>query len=161
LIFENSKFLQQHALIDVLSFRCEHFQSMFQEHWEDHDKSTLEISQFSYTVFRAFICYLYTDKVQLMPEDAIGLLELANCYCENKLKRRCEESIMQGITVDNAAMLYATAIQFNAHDLDEFCFKFCLNHMTNVVQTEAFSLLDDQTCKDFIAKAAKNGAFKS
>ncbi len=58
-------------------------------------------------------------------------------------------------------MLYATAIKYLAKDLEEFCFKFCLNHMTNVTQTEAFHKLDDETCKAFIAKAARNGAFKS
>ena len=121
----------------------------------------VEISQFSYPVYRAFLNYLYCDEVNLMPEDAIGLLDLANSYCETKLKRRCEELIMQGITVENAAMLYATAIKYLAKDLEEFCFKFCLNHMTDVTQTEAFVKLDDETCKAFIAKAARSGAFKS
>jgi RCC1 and BTB domain-containing protein len=39
---------------------------------------------------------------------------LANAYCETQLKRRCEHIIKQGITVENAAMLYASAIQYNA-----------------------------------------------
>ena len=33
-------------------------------------------------------------------------------YCEQQLKRRCERIIRQGITVDNVAMLYATAIKY-------------------------------------------------
>ena len=82
--------------------------------------------------------YLYSDEVNLLPEDTIGLLDLADSYCENKLKKRCEELIMQGITIENAAMLYATAIKYLAHDLEEFCFKFCLSHMTAVTQTDAF-----------------------
>ena len=52
------------------------------------------------------------DQVDLPPEDAIGLLDLANSYCEQQLKRRCERIIRQGITVDNVAMLYATAIKY-------------------------------------------------
>lgn len=105
--------------------------------------------------------YLYSDEVNLLPEDTIGLLDLADSYCENKLKKRCEELIMQGITIENAAMLYATAIKYLAHDLEEFCFKFCLSHMTAVTQTDAFRKLGDETCKNFIVKAAQNGAFKS
>ena len=50
--------------------------------------------------------------MDLPPEDAIGLLDLANSYCEQQLKRRCERIIRQGITVDNVAMLYATAIKY-------------------------------------------------
>ena len=61
----------------------------------------------------------------------------------------------------NASMLYSTAIKYLAKDLEDFCFKFCLNHMTAITQSLAFLKLDDDTCKHFIAKAAKNGAFKS
>jgi hypothetical protein len=33
--------------------------------------------------------------------------------------------------------------------------------MTAVTQTEAFAKLDESTVKDFITKAAQNGAFRS
>ena len=56
--------------------------------------------------------YLYTDVLELPPEDAIGLLDLANSYCELGLKKECEQIIKQGIGIDNAAMLYAAAIKY-------------------------------------------------
>lgn len=34
--------------------------------------SVIEITQFSYPVYYAFLEYLYTDQVHLLPEDAIG-----------------------------------------------------------------------------------------
>ena len=43
-----------------------------------------------------------------------GLLDLSNSYCESQLKRHCERIIQQGITVENAAMLYAAAIKYEA-----------------------------------------------
>jgi len=151
-----------HAHKAVLKIRCEHFRSMFQDHWEEGtNEGCIDIRHFSYPVYRAFLHYLYTDQVDLPPEDAIGLLDLANSYCEQQLKRRCERIIRQGITVDNVAMLYATAIKYQARELEDFCFKFSLNHMTAVTQTEAFAKLDEGTVKDFIMKAAQNGAFKS
>ena len=58
--------------------------------------------------------------MDLPPEDAIGLLDLANSYCEQQLKRRCERIIRQGITVDNVAMLYATAIKYQV--TESICF---------------------------------------
>ena len=79
-------------------------------------------------------------------------------------------------------MLYATAIKFSAEELEEFCFRFSLNHMVNkcpvhnlkrtqkqirffpqtaMCQTEAFRRLDESIVKDFISKAAREGAFKS
>ena len=46
-------------------------------------------------------------------------------------------------------------------ELEEFCFKFSLNHMTAIIETEGFASLDEQMVKSFIRKAAKFGAFKS
>lgn len=43
-----------------------------------------------------------------------GLLDLANAYCEEALKRDCERIIRHGITTENAAMLYAVAIKYEA-----------------------------------------------
>lgn len=34
--------------------------------------SSIEVSQFSYAVYKAFLQYLYTDQVNLKPEEAIG-----------------------------------------------------------------------------------------
>merc|ERR1719376_273059 len=161
LIVEDSSNREIHVHKAVLKIRCEHFRSMFQDHWEEGGQDEVKIHQFSYSVYRAFLKYLYTDEVDLPPEDAIGLLDLANSYCEKQLKRRCEGLIRQGITVENVAMLYATAIKYQAEELEEFCFRFSLNHMTAVTQTEAFAKLDEVTLKDFIIKAAVHGAFKS
>lgn len=45
---------------------------MFQSYWNEDMKEVIEIDQFSYPVYRAFLEYLYTDSVDLPPEDAIG-----------------------------------------------------------------------------------------
>ncbi|XP_074657559.1 RCC1 and BTB domain-containing protein 1-like [Tubulanus polymorphus] len=154
----DDKYIHVHKAF--VKIRCEHFRTMFQSHWGENDKEIIEITQFSYPVYRAFLQYLYTDQIDLPPEDAIGLLDLANAYCEDQLKRLCERIIKQGITIDNAAMLYAAAVKYQAKDLEEFCFRFALNHMTAVTQTDAFANLDELCMKNFIMKAAQNGAFK-
>lgn len=40
--------------------------------------SVIEIPHCSYPVYRAFLNYLYTDKVELPPEDAIGKCAIFN-----------------------------------------------------------------------------------
>lgn len=45
---------------------------MFQSHWNEDMKEVIEIDQFSYPVYRSFLEFLYTDTVDLPPEDAIG-----------------------------------------------------------------------------------------
>ncbi|XP_020287366.1 RCC1 and BTB domain-containing protein 1-like [Pseudomyrmex gracilis] len=145
----------------ILKIRCPYFKNMFQHNWSENNQSVIEHTQFSYTVFKAFLRYLYTGVVDLPPEKALELLDLANAYCENNLKRRCIRMIKQEISVANVAFLYSTAIEYNAKELEEFCFKFALNHMTAVTQTENFAKLDENTLKTFITKAAKAGAFRT
>ncbi|NP_001017352.2 RCC1 and BTB domain-containing protein 1 [Xenopus tropicalis] len=145
----------------VLKIRCEHFRTMFQSHWNENSKDMIEIDQFSYAVYRAFLEYLYTDNVDLPPEDAIGLLDLATSYCENRLKKLCQHIIKRGITVDNAFLLLSAAVRYEAEDLEDFCFRFCVNHLTDVTQTDAFWQMDGMLLKDFIVKAGRSGGFRN
>ncbi|XP_027327262.2 RCC1 and BTB domain-containing protein 1 isoform X4 [Anas platyrhynchos] len=155
----DGKYIHVHKA--VLKIRCEHFRTMFQSYWNEDMKEVIEIDQFSYPVYRAFLEYLYTDCVDLPPEDAIGLLDLATSYCENRLKKLCQHIIKRGITVENAFSLLSAAVRYDAEDLEEFCFKFCVNHLTDVTQTTAFWQMDGPLLKEFIAKASKCGAFRN
>uniref|UniRef100_A0A1A8PFB9 Regulator of chromosome condensation (RCC1) and BTB (POZ) domain containing protein 2 n=2 Tax=Nothobranchius TaxID=28779 RepID=A0A1A8PFB9_9TELE len=141
----------------LLKIRCEHFRTLLNE----TDEDTVEIHQFSYLVYRAFLEYLYTDTINLPPEDAIGLLDLATFYRETRLKRLCQETIKRGISEENAITLLSAAVKYEARDLEEFCFKFCVNHLTAVTQTQAFADMDHDLLKNFISKASRYGAFKN
>jgi len=44
----------------------------------------------------------------------LGLLDLANAYCETDLKTRCQHLIRQSVSVDNVASLYATGMKYEA-----------------------------------------------
>ncbi|XP_040057151.2 RCC1 and BTB domain-containing protein 1 [Gasterosteus aculeatus] len=155
----DGKYIHVHKAL--LKIRCEHFRSMFQSHWNEDMKEVIQIDQFSYPVYRSFLEFLYTDHVELPPEDAIGLLDLATSYCENRLKRLCQHIIKRGITAENAFSLLSAAVRYDAKDLEEFCFKFCVNHLTEVTQTDAFWQIDGNLLKDFICRASRCGAFKN
>ena len=45
---------------------------------------------------------------------SIGLLELADCYCESDLKQYCEEILTDNITVENVIQLYTLAVHHQA-----------------------------------------------
>uniref|UniRef100_A0AAR2LBV3 BTB domain-containing protein n=1 Tax=Pygocentrus nattereri TaxID=42514 RepID=A0AAR2LBV3_PYGNA len=141
----------------LLKIRCEHFRALLNE----TDEEAIEIHQFSYLVYRAFLEYLYTDTINLPPEDAIGLLDLATYYRETRLKRLCQETIKRGISEENAITLLSAAVKYEARDLEDFCFKFCVNHLTAVTQTQAFADMDHDLLKNFISKASRYGAFKN
>ncbi|XP_023587336.1 RCC1 and BTB domain-containing protein 2 isoform X3 [Trichechus manatus latirostris] len=137
--------------------RCEHFRSSL----ANNEDEIVEMSEFSYPVYRAFLEYLYTDSINLSPEEAIGLLDLATFYRENRLKKLCQQTIKQGICEENAIALLSAAVKYDAQDLEEFCFRFCINHLTVVTQTSGFAEMDHDLLKNFISKASRVGAFKN
>jgi RCC1 and BTB domain-containing protein len=124
-------------------------------------ESVISVTQFSYLVYRAFLYYLYSDEIDLPPEESLGLLDLAISYFEDRLKYKCEQLIKQSVMVDNVAMVYEAAMRYKSDDLLGFCFRFAMEHMTHVVQSEAFANLEESTLKEFIQKAAERGAFKT
>lgn len=95
-------------------------------------------------MYKTFLKYLYTNEIDpfLDPLNALGkyfyfllkkkiyiilnnifyelysffieLLDLANAYSENQLKRYCIQIINKGITITNVIVLYNTSIQYNA-----------------------------------------------
>ncbi|XP_056612640.1 RCC1 and BTB domain-containing protein 2 isoform X2 [Triplophysa dalaica] len=101
----------------LLKIRCEHFRALLNE----TDEETIEVHQFSYLVYRAFLEYLYTDTINLPPEDAIGLLDLATYYRESRLKRLCQETIKRGITEENAVTLLSAAVKYEARSTNSSC----------------------------------------
>ncbi|XP_069614402.1 RCC1 and BTB domain-containing protein 2 isoform X2 [Ranitomeya imitator] len=62
----DEKYINVHKVL--LQIRCQHFRSFLQDSNED----VIEMNQFSYPVFRAFLEYLYTDNISISSEDAIG-----------------------------------------------------------------------------------------
>ncbi|XP_025067554.1 RCC1 and BTB domain-containing protein 2 isoform X2 [Alligator sinensis] len=151
----DGKYIHVHKVL--LKIRCEHFRSIL----SNNDDEIIEMSEFPYPVYRAFLEYLYTDNISLPPEDAIGLLDLATLYRENRLKKLCQQTIKQGICEENAIALLSAAVKYEAQDLEEFCFRFCINHLTVVTQTQGFAEMDHDLLKNFISKASRVGAFKN
>ncbi|XP_028968243.1 RCC1 and BTB domain-containing protein 1 [Galendromus occidentalis] len=91
-----------HVHKTVLKFQCEYFRNMFQGPWIENDSDTIEVTQFSYPVYRAFLQYLYTGDVDLAPTEAIGLLDLANSCCETNLRARCQRLLKNGYRLTTA-----------------------------------------------------------
>ncbi|XP_060640804.1 RCC1 and BTB domain-containing protein 2 isoform X3 [Anolis sagrei] len=151
----DGKYIHVHKVL--LKIRCDHFRSVL----SNNNDEIIEISEFSYPVYRAFLEYLYTDSISLPPEAAIGLLDLATFYQEKRLKRLCQQTIKQGISEENAIALLSAAVKYEAKELEEFCFRFCINHLTVVTQSPGFAEMDHDLLKNFISKASRVGAFKN
>ncbi|XP_065334397.1 RCC1 and BTB domain-containing protein 1-like [Cloeon dipterum] len=89
------------------------------------------------------------------------LLQVADMHLMPGLQAKCVQLIKLGVTVTNAALIYANAVHNNAKELEDFCFNFCLNHMTAVVNSDGFTAceLQGDTTMGFFRRAANGRAF--
>ncbi|XP_076290799.1 RCC1 and BTB domain-containing protein 1 isoform X2 [Lasioglossum baleicum] len=149
-----------HVHKSILMIRCQYFRTRFQEDCVTKDQSVIEENMFPHNLFKAFLQYLYTDKIDLSPEDTFELLILAHHYSVNQLKIYCVQYICNRITVKNAIVLYNMAIAYNFKKLEDSCFKFILRNMTaSVLQTPSFDELDGSGFKNCVIQAAEAGFY--
>ncbi|CAG0899568.1 unnamed protein product [Darwinula stevensoni] len=148
-----------HVHRSVLEIRCGYFRTLFIARNALNNEIEMRPA-FPFEVYHAFLRFLYTGELGPDIEIAIGMLEVATEYGEPELMQECGKVIARGITVENAGRLYAVAVRCGPESLEDFCFRFCLNHLTRVVTTEAFRELDDGVSRAFFEKAARYGAFR-
>jgi RCC1 and BTB domain-containing protein len=122
--------------------------------------NVIDITEYSYEVFYAFLKYLYIDSIDIKPEKAMDLLVLANDYREEELKLKCVDIIKNNITIENICSLYCSSIKYNLPELEDFCFNFAATKMKQIVITEGFRQMDQKSVTKLMEKAAKNDVFK-
>ncbi|PAV84457.1 hypothetical protein WR25_18282 isoform E [Diploscapter pachys] len=56
----------------LLKIRCQYFRVRLGELWHDSNENTLEVKDFPYNVYKAFLHWLYTDELNVDLEEALG-----------------------------------------------------------------------------------------
>ncbi|OXA54821.1 RCC1 and BTB domain-containing protein 1 [Folsomia candida] len=129
------KIISAHKLI--LTCRSEYFAKMFSGEWSETKGSVIEIKDTKYDIFEALLFHIYHDKVTFSEkeyENICGLMKLADCYCEVKIRRECEGILMRNIGAENAFFLLQHAVSANALNLEEKVTKFILeNRLVNTI----------------------------
>jgi hypothetical protein len=98
--------------------------------------------------------------VEIATEKAIDLLVLANDYNEQELEQKCVDIIKKDITVENVCSIFSTLIKYNLKEFEDYCLEFAINNMDQVSKTESFRLMDANSMKQLVIKAADNNVFK-
>jgi RCC1 and BTB domain-containing protein len=154
--YSDLKFKIEDKLIYVNKSVLQTNSKYFKSKWADKSKGTtekvIEIKEYSYDVYYAFLEYLYTDSVDIFAEKALDLLILANDYKEEKLKQKCLDIITKSITIENVCTLYCFSIRNKWNELENQCFEFAFNSLREVKKTEAFRRMDENTFKTFKIK---------
>ena len=144
----------------ILKIRCQYFRSMFSEHWKESAQKVIQLKQMSYPVFRGLVNYIYSGEPNVNATDAIALLDVANSYCEDGLKKECTRIIRSGVNVQNVMFLYGEAIKYEASDLEEFCFRFISKNIPQVLLTDGYENLDGNVSKRIFKRLAGEGFLK-
>ncbi len=79
------------------------------------------------------------------------LLQAADQYMLEPLKRLCEAAIAAGLSTDNLASVYDLSENFNAPQLGRHCMLYALEHYEELVRPWGFSLATLPCCTYCVA----------
>jgi BTB/POZ domain/Kelch motif len=133
--------IQVHKII--LQARWPHFRRLYAAQMAEFHTKRMHIPE-PYSVVRAFLYYLYTDRISPHPEycadltDVAGMLVMANLYDMPKLRLLCVHRLSRELDVEHAAIIWERAGRTNEEWLKRRAASFCLTHWGRVVRTEGF-----------------------
>lgn len=138
-----------HVHILILQARWPHFARLWASQMAEFHTKKLHIPE-PYTVVKAFLYYLYTDRIDPSPEDGgsngissdlsdiAGLLVMSNQYNIPHLRLLCVNRLSKELDVDHACIIWFCAGLANEEWLRKRAAGFCLTHWGRIVRTNDF-----------------------
>jgi RCC1 and BTB domain-containing protein len=117
----------------------------------------IQIEDYSYDVYYAFLKYIYTECIDIENEKSMDSLILANNYKDLKLK--CIQLIKSSLTVENVCSLYCDSVDHQLEEMENIYFEFMKRRMKEISKTRGFIEMDDNSLKNFISKEEENNLF--
>ena len=124
-----------HAHKIVLSTRNEMFRNILKS-----NNNVLEIVDSDVQTFKAFLKYLYTDKVDYQ-DQTVNLMSLAEKYLDSKVKYICEWRFLFDIDLENAINRLSIGVNYNLGSLQRSARKFIVKHFDKLKESSNFELL--------------------
>ncbi|KAG4403994.1 hypothetical protein AAZX31_01G224500 [Glycine max] len=104
------------------------FRAMFDGGYREKEARDIEIPNIRWEVFELMMRFIYTGSVDITLDIAQDLLRAADQYLLEGLKRLCEYTIAQDISLENVSSMYELSEAFNAISLRHTCILFILEH---------------------------------
>ncbi|KAG2333960.1 hypothetical protein Bca52824_005140 [Brassica carinata] len=104
------------------------FRAMFDGGYREKDARDIEIPNIKWEVFELMMRFIYTGSVDITIEISQDRLRAADQYLLEGLKRLCEYTIAQDITLENIESMYDLSEAFHALSLRQACILFILEH---------------------------------
>ncbi|KAE9612804.1 putative chromatin remodeling & transcription regulator BTB-POZ family [Lupinus albus] len=117
------------------------FRAMFDGGYREKDARDIEIPNIRWEVFELMMRFIYTGSVDVTLHIAQDLLRAADQYLLEGLKRLCEYTIAQDISLENVSSMYELSEAFNAISLRHTCIIFILEQFDKLSARQGHSLL--------------------
>ncbi|CAB4262951.1 unnamed protein product [Prunus armeniaca] len=102
------------------------FRAMFDGGYREKDARDIEIPNIRWEVFELMMRFIYTGSVDITLDIAQDLLRAADQYLLEGLKRLCEYTIAQDVSLENVSNMYELSEAFHAMSLRHTCILFIL-----------------------------------
>lgn len=100
----------------VFAARCPYYNALWRQGWKEAEARQLPLpSECSMGAFRAFVQFLYTDKLEVSGDDAVDLLALAHEMDMSSLKYQCDRFISDALDPSTAIPLLQIAETYDAN----------------------------------------------
>ncbi|XP_038701552.1 ARM REPEAT PROTEIN INTERACTING WITH ABF2-like isoform X2 [Tripterygium wilfordii] len=117
------------------------FRAMFDGGYREKDARDIEIPNIRWEVFELMMRFVYTGSVVVSLDIAQDLLRAADQYLLEGLKRLCEYTIAQDISLENVASMYELSEAFHAVSLRNTCILFILEQFYKLSRRPGHSQL--------------------
>ncbi|KAK4233837.1 hypothetical protein C8A03DRAFT_38423 [Achaetomium macrosporum] len=131
----------------ILQARWPHFARLWASQMAEFHTKKMHIPE-PYSVVKAFLYYLYTDRIDPADDDAetdlsdvAGLLVMSNIYNIPHLRLLCVNRLSKELDVDHACIIWYCAGLANEEWLRKRAANFCMTHWGRVVRTVGFQRL--------------------
>ena len=122
----------------ILLSRCNHFKTMFMS-FAERESPELRLHGITYEVFSHVIEHIYTDNSNISVDVVVDVLDAANLYEIDSLKRNCSEKIIGNLECDNVLVLLERAVKYECHALKTACIDFIVDNFSEVFRTQDYN----------------------
>ena len=122
----------------ILCLRCPYFRNMLTGEYMESRANEIVIEDVGYEVFLILLEYLYSDHVDVTIENAMEILCVAERFGVDRLKKVCENIMIDAINVVSASTILLAADGHNAGNLRDRCLRFIMDNFDEVTKTSSF-----------------------
>jgi len=135
---------------NILSFRSPYFKNAFSSNMIESHSNVISIENVKAKVFKALLKYIYVEDFEIEDEILEDLFKLSHEYNMTKLNKDCQKMIFKKISIENAVDYINLAEQYEAERLRKACLNFIADNLKEIIRTQNFKALDNETIIDVI-----------